>query len=418
MKTTAVRLYGKNDLRLETFELPPLKDNEILARVVSDSLCMSSYKAVVQGEDHKKVPHDVAKYPTIIGHEFCGDLVKVGEKWANEFSAGQKFVVQPALHYKGSLDAPGYSFRWLGGNATYVVIPNEVMECKCLLVYDGEGYFPGSLSEPVSCVAGAFHASYHRRIPHYIHDMGIKKGGDMAILAGAGPMGLAAIDYALHGDRQPGLLVVTDIDSERLKRAEKFFPIEKEKANGVRLKYINTMDVANPSALVKTCNHGNGFDDVMVFTPEKTVVELGDDLLARDGCLNFFAGPGTSTFKATLNFYNVHYLSTHITGTSGGNTDDMRESMDLIAKQTVNPAVMITHIGGLDAVIPTTLNLPGIPGGKKLIYTNIHMELTAISDFKKKRDADVRFGVLADMIDANNGLWSVEAETYLLNNFK
>ena len=29
MKTTALRLYGKNDLRLESFELPEIKDNEL-----------------------------------------------------------------------------------------------------------------------------------------------------------------------------------------------------------------------------------------------------------------------------------------------------------------------------------------------------------------------------------------------------
>ena len=33
-------------------------------------------------------------------------------------------------------------------------------------------------------------------------------------------MGLGAIDYALHCDRRPSLLVVTDIDDERLARAE------------------------------------------------------------------------------------------------------------------------------------------------------------------------------------------------------
>ena len=43
MKTKAVRLYGKEDLRLEEFELPEMKDDEILAKVVSDSICMSSY---------------------------------------------------------------------------------------------------------------------------------------------------------------------------------------------------------------------------------------------------------------------------------------------------------------------------------------------------------------------------------------
>lgn len=40
MKTTALRLYGKRDLRLETFALPEMQDDEILARVVTDSLCL------------------------------------------------------------------------------------------------------------------------------------------------------------------------------------------------------------------------------------------------------------------------------------------------------------------------------------------------------------------------------------------
>ena len=38
MKTKAVRLYGEKDLRLEEFELPPIREDEILARVISDSI--------------------------------------------------------------------------------------------------------------------------------------------------------------------------------------------------------------------------------------------------------------------------------------------------------------------------------------------------------------------------------------------
>jgi threonine dehydrogenase-like Zn-dependent dehydrogenase len=68
MKTKAVRLYGQSDLRLEEFELPEIKDNEILARVVSDSICMSSYKAAIQGANHKRVPENIATNPVIIGH--------------------------------------------------------------------------------------------------------------------------------------------------------------------------------------------------------------------------------------------------------------------------------------------------------------------------------------------------------------
>ena len=78
MKTKAVRLYGKDDLRLQEFELPAIKEDEILAKVISDDICMSSYKSSHQGADHKRVPDDVAENPTIIGHEFAGVIVEVG----------------------------------------------------------------------------------------------------------------------------------------------------------------------------------------------------------------------------------------------------------------------------------------------------------------------------------------------------
>jgi hypothetical protein len=101
-------------------------------------------------------------------------------------------------------------------------------------------------------------------------------------------------------------------------------------------------------------------------------------------------------------------------GTSGGNNDDMRESLDMMAKGKINPTAMITHIGGLDSVVDATLNLPNIPGGKKLIYTHISMPLTAIDDFDKIDDP--LFSALAKITQANGGFWSAEAEKYLLKN--
>jgi len=418
MKTKAVRLYGKNDLRLEEFELPTIKDDEILAHIISDSLCMSSYKAAVQGANHKRVPTNVADNPVIIGHEFCGEIVEVGKKWQYIFKPGQKFAIQPALNYQGSLHAPGYSFPYIGGDATYIIIPNKVMEMDCLLEYKGEAFYGGSLAEPMSCIIGAFHATYHTIQGKYIHNMGIVKNGNMAILAGAGPMGLGAIDYAIHRDRKPKLLVVTDINKARLKRASAIHTVGEAKKREVELKYINTKDMENPEEYLISITNGKRYNDVFIFAPVKEVVEQGDKILAKDGCLNFFAGPTNPDFSALFNLYNVHYLSTHLVGTSGGNTNDMIESLQMMEKGLINPATIITHIGGLNIVANTTLNLPKIPGGKKLIYTNIEMKLTAISDFKKKGKTNPLFDGLAEIVEKNNGLWSAEAEKYLLKNAK
>lgn len=414
MKTRAVRIYGKQDLRLEEFELPQIKDDEILAKVVADSLCMSSYKATKLGADHKRIPDDVAQNPTIIGHEFSGEIVEVGAKWQDKFQVGQKFSIQPALNYKGSLDAPGYSFHYIGGDATYVVIPQEVMTMDCLLPYTGEGFFPAALSEPLSCVIGAFHANYHTKGGSYTHLMDTVEGGNMAILAGAGPMGMAALAYAINRDRKPGRLVLTDIDQARLDRVEELYPIEEARLKGVELHYINTREVDNPVDFLRGLTDNQGYDDVFVFAPVQAVIEQADDILGRDGCLNFFAGPTDTQFKAHFNFYNVHYAATHVVGTSGGNTDDMREALEMMSQGLINPAGLVSHIGGLDAVILATKNLPNIPGGKKLIYTHINMPLTAITDFETKGQGNPVYKVLAEIVAKHKGLWSVEAEAYLL----
>lgn len=158
MKTKAVRLYGANDLRTEEFELPEIKDDEILVKIVSDSICMSTYKCAIQGKAHKRVPQNVDTHPTIMGHEFAGDIIKVGKKWQNQFKPGMRFAQQPALNYKGTMWSPGYSYEFFGGDCTYCIIPNEVMELGCLMEYHGRAYYEASLAEPMSCCIGAMHA--------------------------------------------------------------------------------------------------------------------------------------------------------------------------------------------------------------------------------------------------------------------
>lgn len=94
----------------------------------------------------------------------------------------------------------------------------------------------------------------------------------------------------------------------------------------------------------------------------------------------------------------------------------MIESIDMMQDGKINPAAMITHVGGLNTVIDTIINLPSIPGGKKLIYTNKSMPLTAISDLAKLGETDKFYADLNIICSANNNLWCPEAEEYVLAN--
>lgn len=415
MKTKALRMYGADDIRLEEFELPEIKDDEILVRVVTDSICMSTYKLVKQGKKHKRAPQNIDTNPVILGHEFAGDIVKVGKKWQDQFKPGQKFAQQPALNYKGSLASPGYSYEFFGGDCTYCIIPPEVMELGCLLNYNGESYFEASLGEPMSCIIGGYHANYHTNKQNYNHEMGIKKGGNVIILGGIGPMGLGAVSYGLYTDKRPKRIVVTATNDEKIERAKRVLSIEEAENKGVELIYINVKGMTKEEQIKKLMDitDGYGYDDVFVYIPYEEVAEVGDSILAFDGCLNFFAGPTNKDFVANINLYNVHYTSTHIMGTTGGNTDDLKEALELSAKGVIKPSVMITHIGGLDSAADTTLNLPNIPGGKKLIYTHLEMPLTAIEDFEEKGKEEEIFKILDEICKKHDGLWNTEAEKAL-----
>jgi threonine dehydrogenase-like Zn-dependent dehydrogenase len=417
-KTRAVRLYGAEDLRLEEFKLPDIKDDEILVRVISDSICMSTYKLLKQGKAHKRCPQNVDTHPVIIGHEFAGDIVEVGKKWQHEFKAGEKFAQQPALNYKGSLNSPGYSYEFFGGAATYCIIPPEVMELGCLLHYDGDAYFDASLAEPMSCIIGGYHSMYHTNKQNYDHSPDIKAGGNVLILGGAGPMGLGAVEYPLVGGNRPGRVVVVDVDSGRLLKAQKLIPPEMAQKQGVDLCYVNLKEHEDPYRALMDKTGGAGYDDVFVYAPIRELAELGDRLMAFDGCLNFFAGPQDKDFSASINLYNCHYTSTHIMGSTGGNTEDLKEALVLSAQKKLRPAVMVSHICGINAVAEATAHLPELRAGKILSYTHIDLPLTALADFGKLAAAgDKLFAELEKCCAAHQGLWNAEAEQCLLRHF-
>lgn len=414
MKAKAVRLYGKDDLRLEEFELPEIADDEVLVKVVSDSICMSTWKLLKQGKAHKRCPQDVDVNPVIIGHEFAGDIVKVGAKWRGEFTPGEKFAQQPALNYQGRLDSPGYSYRWCGGATTYCVMPHEVMELGCLLHYGGDAYFDASLGEPMSCIIGGYNALYHTNKINYDHAMGLKPGGSVLILGGCGPMGLGAIEYPLVIEKKPAKVVVTDLDPARIARAKRLVSPEAARAKGVELVYVDGSGEGGSFDNLMALSGGGGYDDVFVYAPVKALAELGNDLLAFDGCLNFFAGPSDPQFKALINLYACHYTSAHIMGSTGGNTDDLKEALRLSADGQIRPAVMVSHICGIDAIAEATAHLPEIRAGKILCYTHVDLPLTALDDFESLAGSSELFKELSQICQANHGLWCADAEKALL----
>lgn len=415
MKTTTVRLYGENDLRLEAFELPKVGENEVLMRVMTDSLCQSTYKAVKQGTNHKRVPKDVSENPIIIGHEMCGEIIEVGQKLNGKWSIGQKVIIQPALKLENGHD-PGYSYPYIGGAATYAVVPEIVLERGCLLPFSGEGWYKGSLVEAIGCVLRGFKGLYHTNYENYVRTDGAKRGGKLAILGGAGPMGLATAALAASYAGS-SLVAVVDINETRLNLASLKFSPEKAKQDGTNLMYINTSDIEDPAKMLREIS-GGGFDDIFVMVPVKSLFTLAGEIAAEDGCINFFAGPADHSLCADINLYRIHYDGIHIVGTAGSIPEDTVDTIKLIEDHVIDPSIMVSHILGIDSYADTIFSMEKPNGAKKLCYNHINLPLTALEDFEELGKTDSRFAQLDKIVKAHDGLWSKDAEDYLLENFK
>ena len=89
----------------------------------------------------------------------------------------------------------------------------------------------------------------------------------------------------------------------------------------------------------------------------------------------------------------------------------MREAIKLIEDKKVNVAKVVTHILGLDAVAETTLNQPEIAGGKKVVYTQKKFMLESLEKLMQDENSE-----LGKILKKNDGIWSKEAEDYIMKN--
>lgn len=411
METKAVRLHGADALTLDTFALPEIQPDEVLMRVITDSLCNSTYKAVKQGPAHKRVPNDVEENPVIVGHEMCGEIIEVGADLQADWKVGQQVIIQPALKLENCYD-PGYSYQYIGGAATYAVVPRIVLERGCLIGYAGEGAYKGSLVEAIGCVLRGFKGFYHTDYEDYTRTDGAKAGGHIAILGGAGPMGLAATALAVNYAKA-SVVTVVDINEARLADVEKRFPPAEQK--DCALHYVNTAGCEDPAKLLKDLA-GDGYDDVFVMVPVPQLFSLAEEICREDGCVNFFAGPAQHNFPASLNLYRVHYDGIHVVGTAGSIPEDTIDTVKLIEDNIIDPSIMVSHILGLNAYANGIFEMEKPYGLKKVCYTHLDLPMVAVDDFEEMGKTDPLFARLAEITKAHNGLWCKEAEDYLLEN--
>ncbi|MBE5894007.1 MAG: Zn-dependent alcohol dehydrogenase [Lachnospiraceae bacterium] len=211
----AIQLLGKEKLILAETPIPEIGDDEALLKVRAASICGTDVRMYRNG--YKNVSED---NPLVLGHEFAGDIVKVGKN-VTSLTVGQKVAVAPNIgcgtcdlcvsgqtHLCNTYDAFGISMD--GGFAEYVKIPEHAIRQGNIAPLNEEiSYAEAALVEPLSCVYNGQEL------------VGVRPGDDVLII-GMGPIGIMHIMVAkLFG---AGKIFVNDLSKERVDKAKELFP--------------------------------------------------------------------------------------------------------------------------------------------------------------------------------------------------
>ena len=225
-------------------------------------------------------------------------------------------------------------------------------------------------------------------------------------------MGIGAVELAL-GYAGVSEVVVTDLSADRLAYAAEKCSVENAAKKGVKLTYLNTSNLEDPVKTLLELSEG-GFDDVFVMVPVPELFTQAEAICGIDGCINFFAGPAVHNLQGSLNLYRVHYDGIHVVGTAGSIPEDTVDTIGLIEKDAVNPGALVSHILGLGAVADAIYAMEKPSGAKKVCYNDLDIPLVAIAELEELGKTDAMYAKLAEIVNANDGLWCAEAERYLL----
>ena len=199
----AVRFHGREDVRLEEIDDPEPGPGDVLLSVARNGLCGSDVHEYYEGPIAVTVdPHPLTgcSVPCVLGHEFSGWVIDVGAD-VDDVPTGSLVAVEPIetcgecarcragrRHLCRRLAFHGYN-RAGGGLAERTVVRRDMVH----VLPDGLSPLQGALVEPMAVSRRA------------VRRAGAKEG-DVAVVHGAGPIGLGAL-LALIADRVHVLIV-------------------------------------------------------------------------------------------------------------------------------------------------------------------------------------------------------------------
>src|SRR6266508_2493162 len=305
---------GPEKIELRTVPIPEPAAGELLVKVRAATTCGTDVKTYRRG--HPKFPP-----PFIFGHEFGGDVVKVGEG-VEKFREGMRITANVfaecgecfyCKHGQGNICANlVYNF---GAFAEYMIIPASIVQRTTFEIPGHIPYAHAALLEPLVTVV------------HGWHKVGIQPGETVAIIGAGGPISLRFMQLVLRAGADQ--VISIGHSAARL-----------DVARTLGASHLVNAHEQDTIMAIRDLTLGFGTDVVIECAGTKSTWETSVDIVRRGGRVLWFGGlPGDT--KVEIDAARVHYGEIDLLNMHGGTTDDACEAFEMIVSGAMKVAPVL-----------------------------------------------------------------------------
>lgn len=312
---------GKDKQPIEVV-MPAYGPDQLLVRHDANGICFSDIKVIKQGENHPRIYRKSLKdEPIVLGHEVTMTVVGVGENLRDQYSIGDRFIVQADIHSGGVGYAYGYEIQ--GGLSEYGVIDQRVLNGDdgnyLVRVQPETGYAESALTEPWACVIAAYQLEYRT---------GLKAGGVTWIVGTpASDMSGYSISAGFDAASHPAKLLLSNVPAE-------FATWLKSTAAELGVDVHEVSDVSAPPV--------DKIDDIVILGADPDVIETVSPFLADFGIAAVIASQPAAR-KIKIDIGRVHYNRWVYVG---GTTPDIAAAYNVVpVRSTLKPGGLAWFVG-------------------------------------------------------------------------
>ena len=318
MKMKAMRFYAPGDIRFEEVDIPEPKADEVRIKIKAALTCGTDIKTYRRGH-----PVLIKKVPSGFGHEFSGEIEKVGDK-VSGFSVGDRVVAANSAPCgkcffcrRGDYNLCENLTFLNGAYAEYINIPAQIVKKNLIKIPDNLSFEKAAFAEPLANVV------------HGVEKTQIKAGETVGVV-GLGPIGLMFCRLAkLKGAK----VIAAGRNPLKLKLAKDFAGVDE---------VIDLKKYQNPEKIfLAFTEEKKGLDVAIECVGLPEIWERMFTFVRRGGRVHLFGGCESGS-KIEIDTRRLHYDEIKVLSVFHHTPLYFREALRLIASGQVDVEQLIT----------------------------------------------------------------------------